>query len=104
MSRESASWWKYTATASVSALAVITTGYFAGAQDWITHDDAIRIVERQSPYVYDREAIRLQLHQNTAQISALTLQVRESAEIQAQLQAEVRNLVRAIDRKDGATE
>lgn len=54
-------WWKYTATGACAVLVTVAVGYATGAAQWITRDDAVKLINDQSPYIKDRDRLTTEL-------------------------------------------
>lgn len=54
-------WWRYTATGACAVLVTVVVGYATGAKDWITAEQAVKLINEQSPYVRDRNQLTTEL-------------------------------------------
>lgn len=86
-------WWKYTATAACTAVAVMATAYFTGAKDWVTQDEVVKIIQSQGPYVTERSRIDKELSTFSARLEKLdsTMDELTKAVIRLQVYLEKQN-------------
>lgn len=92
-------WITHTLTAAMTLVMAGTIAWFSGAREWVTRDEMRNAMEKDTPYVRERDGWKARDEYQTKSIDQLAAQVNKLVDSQSELVKQVSVLVTKLEQE-----